>query len=173
MSPALSTSSSSSLLSVLNRTLCLRAHCGFCLPLVFKGHKWWADAPAWKLTHLVVVKYGCLTQLPFKIQLKGKVQVSLQDRKDIFLKITTFQGNWSFLHLMILQDSCDIDTECLCDTYYVFVIRFHRNASSNLFSSSHSQVVLKVEHCLFPVGVRSIRSCSRTHTHTHTEKCVH
>lgn len=109
---------------------------------------------------------------PLKSNSKAKSRSRCKIEKVFFFKITTFQGNWSFLHLMILQDSCDIYTECLCDTYYVFVIRFHRNASSNLFSSSHSQVVLKVEHCLFPVGVRSIRSCSRTHTHTHREMCA-
>lgn len=53
----------------------------------------------------------------------------------------------------------------LYNTHNVFLIGLHCNAASDLFSSSHCQIVLQVKHCLLPVGVWSIRSCNK-HTHT-------
>lgn len=53
-----------------------------CLPLVLRGcTQWGATVPQSILSHLVVVGYFRFTQLPFEIQLKGKVQVALQVKR--------------------------------------------------------------------------------------------
>lgn len=41
------------------------------------GIHWGPEAPQADLAHFVIMGYGCFTQLAFKIQLKGKIQVSL------------------------------------------------------------------------------------------------
>lgn len=121
----------------LSSTMPLLCHAIVSLWCVFAS-LWWSwlalaatpRSPKSSLTHLVVMRYGCFAQLSFEIQLEGKVQVTLQTKRERTHKKQKVEGN----HWADMSQKCEKYKKLESTIRFYSVIWEQQNTAINKLS---------------------------------------